>query len=51
MLMPHIRDFILYSGDDAGTGEFLLFELLIISGAFVTQYIRTKKKLAKWATH
>ncbi len=51
MLMPHIGNFILYSGDDAGTGEFLLFGFLIISGAFVTQYIRTKKKLLKWATH
>ncbi len=47
MLMPHIREFHSLFWHDAGTGEFLLFELPDYFWGFVTQYIRTKKKLAK----
>ncbi|UGJ90562.1 LysE family transporter [Escherichia coli] len=48
MLMPHIREFhSLFWRRRWNWWSFCYLSFLIISGAFVTQYIRTKKKLAK----
>ncbi len=44
---PKHRGGVLYSGADPRGDKLLLYELLILSGSFVTRYVKTRKKLAK----